>query len=80
MPSFDFEVEEYLKSPMGEELTPEIKQRGMFVTSPTTKYKDWMQRSCRLLIIYDASSRYHPTVIELTPGSPDIFTAGFSTC
>lgn len=77
MPGFDFEVEEYLKSPMGEELTPEIRQRGMFVTSPTTKYKDWMQRSCRLLIIYDDSSRHHPTVIELTPGSLDIFTAEF---
>lgn len=77
MPGFDFEVEEYLKSPMEEELTPEIKQRGMFVAPPTTKYKDWMHRSCRLLIIYNNSSPYDPTVIELTPDRPDIFTADF---
>lgn len=77
MPGFDFEVEEYLKSPMEEELTPEIKRRGMFVAHPTTKYKDWMQRSCRLLIIDTDSDRYNPTIIELTPGRPDIFTAQF---
>ena len=77
MPGFNFEVEEYLKSPMVEELTPEIKQRGMFVAPPTTKYKDWMHRSCRLLIIYNDSSPHHPTVIELTPDRPDVFTAEF---
>lgn len=77
MPGFDFDVEEYLKVPMGEELTPEIKQRGMFVAPPTTKYKDWMHRSCRLLIIYNDSSPHHPTVIELTPDRPDVFTADF---
>lgn len=77
MPGFTFDVEEYLKVPMGEELTPEIKQRGMFVAHPTTKYKDWMHRSCRLLIIYNDSSPHHPTVIELIPDRPDVFTADF---
>jgi hypothetical protein len=77
MPGFSFEVEEYLKSPMREELTPEIRQRAMFVAPPTAKYKDWMHRSCRLLIIYNDSSPHHPTVIELTPDKPDVFTAKF---
>jgi len=77
MPGFDFEVEEYLKSPMSEDLTPEIKQRGMFVDPPTTKYKEWMNRSSRLLIIHNDSSPDHPTVIELAPDEPDVFIAQF---
>ncbi len=39
MPGFDFDVEEYLKVPMGQELTPEIKQRGMFVAPPQRSTK-----------------------------------------
>lgn len=77
MPGFSFEVEEYLKTPMKEELTPQIKRRAMFVTPPTAKYKDWMNRSSRLLIISDVSSPYQPVVIELAPNKPDIFTADF---
>src|SRR6056297_822683 len=75
MPGFTFEVDEYLKVPMEEDLTPEIKQRAMFVSPPTTKYKDWMNRSCRLLIILNDSSSHHPTVIELNPDKPEVFTA-----
>jgi hypothetical protein len=77
MPGFSFEVEEYLKVPMEEDLTPEIQQRGMFVAPPTTKYKDWMNRSSRLLIISDQQSPYEPVVIELAPNKPDVFTADF---
>src|SRR5690606_38620482 len=47
MPGFSFEVEEYLKIPMEAELTPQITRRAMFVAPPTTKYKDWMDRSSR---------------------------------
>ena len=71
------DVEQYLKTPMGEELTPDIKQRGMFVAHPTTKYKDWMERSSQLLIMYNESNPHHPTVIELTPRTADVFTADF---
>ncbi len=78
MPGFTFEVDEYLKVPMEEDLTPEIKRRGMFVSPPTTKYKDWMNRSCRLLIISNGSSPHRPTVIELAPNKADVFTADFS--
>jgi hypothetical protein len=77
-PGFTFEVEEYLKVPMEEDLTPEVKQRGMFVSPPTAKYKDWMNRSCRLLIIQNDSSSHWPTIIELAPNRTDVFTAEFS--
>lgn len=75
MPGFAFEVDEYLKVPMEEDLTPEIKKRGMFVSPPTSKYKDWLDRSCRLLIISNDSSPDCPTVIELAPTGADVFTA-----
>jgi HEAT repeats len=78
MPGFTFEVDEYLKVPMEEDLTPEIKQRGMFVSPPTAKYKDWMNRSCRLLIISNDSNPHCPTVIELAPNRAAVFTAKFS--
>lgn len=77
MPGFNFEVEEYLKVPIEEEFTPTIKQRGMFVSPPTTKYKDWMDRSCLLLIILNDASSHSPTIIELAPNRAEIFTAGF---
>lgn len=75
LPGFTFEVEECLKLPVRETLDPRIKRRAMFVESPTTKYKDWMNRSSRLLIISSESSPQQPTVIELAPNKPDVFTA-----
>ena len=77
MPGFTFEVEAYLKTPMKEELTPQIERRGMFVNPPTAKYKDWMKRSSRLLILSDDLRPHQPVVIELTPNKPDILTADF---
>ena len=77
MPGFTFEVDDYLKVPIEEDLTPEITKRGMFVSPPTAKYKDWMDRSCRLLIILNDSSSHSPTVIELAPNRADVFTAEF---
>jgi hypothetical protein len=77
MPGFTFEVDEYLKVPTEEDLTPEIAKRGMFVSPPTAKYKDWMDRSCRLLIILNDSSSHSPTVIELAPNTAGVFTAEF---
>lgn len=77
LPGFTFEVEECLKLPVRETLDPRIKQRAMFVDPPTTKYKDWMKRSSRLLIVSSEASPRQPTVIELAPDRSDVFTADF---
>lgn len=75
MPGFTFEVEEALKTPAGESIDPLFRKRAMFVTAPTTKYKDWMNRSSRLLIISSSMNDYRPTVIELTSPKAVAFTA-----
>jgi len=77
MPGFTFEVDEYLKVPINEKLSRENKLMGMFVSPPTTKYKDWMNRSCQLLIIANDVSTHSPVVIELAPKKADVFTADF---
>lgn len=76
-PGFTFEVEQYLKVPMDEELTPEIKVRGMFISPPTGKYKDWRDRDCRLLIIASDRNLDSPNVLELSPNRAEVFTADF---
>lgn len=77
-PGFTYEVEECLKLPLGAQPDLTIKKRGMFVAHPTTKYKDWMDRSCRLLIAFNEFDRNHPTIIELSPNKPEVFKADFT--
>ncbi len=62
---------------MEEDLTPEITKRGMFVSPPTVKYKDWMDRFLPAAHYPERRSSQVPTVIELAPNKADVFTAEF---
>ena len=39
---------------------------------------DWMERSCRLLVVYEEYAPYATTVIELVPGKMEVLTADFT--
>ena len=78
LPGFHYEILERLKYPPGANSDREIKQRSMFVEHTTDKYKDWMKRGSRLLILYDYERPNRPRIVELGPKAPMIYQSDFT--
>ena len=64
LPGITISIEETLKYPVFEQ---RHQRMGLFVEHPTTRYKEFEERSCRLLIAHSDRNQLQPNLIELTP-------------
>ncbi len=55
-----------------------IKKMGLFVELPTTTFKEFQERSSRLLIALNDHDQFSPTLIELEPDKTEVFRADFT--
>jgi len=77
MTGLTLEVEECLKLPVEQTHDSQKKLRELLTELPAAKYKDWMNRSSSLLVIFNKSSPQEPTVIELDSEKAEVITADF---
>lgn len=75
MPGITIEIEETLKYPLFEQRHDKM---GLFVEPPTARFKAFEERSSRLLIAQRDDDPFSPTLIELSPGKPEVFLADFT--
>ena len=73
-PGITIAVEETLKYPLFEQRHPKM---GLFIEKPIDRFKDLEERSSRVLIAHSDHRQFSPTLIDLTPGKVEVFTAGF---
>ncbi|WP_425395605.1 hypothetical protein [Aeoliella sp.] len=74
-PRITIEIEETLKYPLFEERHDKL---GLFVEHPTTGFKEFEERSSRLLVAHRDDEPFSPRLIELAPGKTEVFLSDFT--